>query len=366
MRRINRIIILLLCVVVFIAFIFNQRTLANSNQVGGSTEISSTYAISSSIGAPFQMAIESISVPNIIWFTVPEKDLIGELIITSPSNFTVNSYPVSANGEPYDIVFDGVDKMWFTLAGTNKIGNIDVNTNVVTEFAIPSGDTPHGISIAPDGTIWIAQSGNNTVTSFTETGSVFEDYIYTSSNGQPEEIEVLDNDTIWVSLPGVNRIAKLTPSDPSYSNVPLQLIPGQATFAPTGLVLDGSEPWASSSDMSVIGRHAPGTLSFWIWFQLEITDFAPTRLDFQDETDANFVWFIDSTNGFAGHLQTDNNGVLEGFRYTAFPEGGDANPTDIVVDANGTVWVVKNGTGEIFKWNPPYFDLIYLPLILNS
>ncbi|MEM7333086.1 MAG: hypothetical protein AAF490_13435, partial [Chloroflexota bacterium] len=262
-----------------------------------------------------------------------------------------------------DIVFDGTDKMWFTLAGTGQIGHIDVNTEVVTEINIPSGDTPHGIDIAPNGLIWFAQSGNDTVTSYTETGSVFQDYPYSDSGAQPEEVRVLNASTVWVSLPGVNRIARLDPSGGNFSNVPLQLIPGQATFTPTGLTLDGSEPWAASSEMGVIGRHAPGTLSFWIWFQLEIGNFAPTRLDFQDETDANFVWFVDSTNGFAGRLRTDNNGVSEGFLYTAFEEGADANPTDIVVSTDDTVWVVKNGTSEIIQWNPPYFNLTYLPLI---
>ncbi len=363
MRRIKQgIIFIIITIFIFGASIILSQRL-NANQLGASQDLVTAYEIPGMDGSPFQIAVQSTSLPIIIWFTAPEDDLIGELIINSPSNFTVNSYSVGANSEPYDIVFDGTDEVWFTQAGSNEIGSINVNTKTLNEFSIPSGDTPRGIDISPNGTIWFVQNGNNIITSFDTGGSTFTDYAYTTANGALEEVEVLNNSTIWVSAPGANRISKFEPAGPTFSHVPLQLIPGSATFSPSGLTLDGSEPWASASSNGLIGRHAPGTLSFWIWFETAIQNFAPGRIDFQDAGSSNNIWFVDAVNGFAGRINTDNNGAFQGFNYMAFPEGSSANLSDIVIDSNDTVWIVKSGTNEIIQWIPPYFNFNYLPLI---
>ncbi|MEM7332716.1 MAG: hypothetical protein AAF490_11540, partial [Chloroflexota bacterium] len=149
-RNTQLFILLIVCIPLFLGFIYYQSSVAESTQ-GNTSDIITSFSIPQTVGAPFQMAVETVGSPTIIWFTVPDNDVIGELVINGPSNFSVNSYDVSTNGQPYDIVFDGTDKMWFTLAGTDQIGHIDVNTEVVTEINIPSGDTPHGIDIAPNG-----------------------------------------------------------------------------------------------------------------------------------------------------------------------------------------------------------------------
>ena len=362
MRKFRAIIILFIFMsALSTALLFKLNTKAEA--VGTAVSIRSFYPIPASDGKPFQLAVESTGSPKIVWFTMPADDAIGELVITSTTDFEVNTFSLGAGSEPYDIVFDGVNKVWFTQAGSGEIGNIDVNTNVITEIAIPSGNNPRGIDISPDEKIWFVQNGTNFVTSYDPNNPAFIDYAYSMPNGDLEELEVLNNNAIWVSAPGENRISKLDPSGPTFSNVPLQLIPGSATFSPSGLTLDAGEPWASASSDGLIGRHAPGTLSFWIWFQIGITNFSPTRIDYQEMASSKFIWFIDPTNGLAGRLQTDVNGSFEGFNYTGFSDGAAANPTDIVVDSSDVVWVVNNGSGEIMQWNPPYFEFVYLPVI---
>lgn len=344
-------------------FWLHSRTAANA---AGLPELKTTFDIPTAVGKPLNLTIQSDGSTKIIWFTLPEEDALGELIVTNSTTFNINKYNLSANSEPYDLVFDGTNTIWFTLKSGDKLGQINVNTKAVTEIAIPGGNEPVGIDMAPNGTLWFAQKAGNKLTQYNPSGGGFTDFNYTTANGQLEEVDVLNNDKIWASAPGANRLTKLTPSMNDFSNVPLQILPGSPPFPPSGLVLDNAEPWASSADNGLIGRHAPGTLSFWIWYALEIGEFAPTKLAYQNEGANRFVWFVDPTNGLAGRIRTDNNGQLQDFYYTGLTGGATAVPTDIDIDSNDTVWIANNGTGEIVQWNAPHFDFTYLPALFRN
>lgn len=349
---------------ILIAITFTFSALSASSKGAPVSQLKTAYQIPSSEGKPFQLAVQSTGTPKIVWFTMTDADAIGELVITDTLDYSVNTYPLAANSAPYDIVFDGSNTVWFTLSGTNRIGRINVNSKALNTVAIPSGNGPRGIDIAPNGTVWFVQTGSNVVTSYVPSGGGFTNYAYPTANARLEETAVLNNNAIWVSAPGAKRISKLTPSSSTFSNVPVQLLPGSATFEPTGMTVDATEPWASGASQGVIGRHAPGTLSFWIWYRLQIGNFAPTKIDYQDGGTSKFIWFIDPTNQFAGRLQTDKNGNLQKFDYTSIVESG-ALLTDIKVDASDTVWLVDQGTGRIITWNPPYFVYLHLPYIFK-
>lgn len=336
--------------------------LSASEEGAAPTGLKINYTIPTSAGLPFQLAVQSTGTPKVVWFTMPDADAIGELVITDTLDFSVNSYPLAANSNPYDIAYDGANTVWFTQSGTNRLGSINVNTKTVKSVAIPGGNNPRGIDIAPNGLVWFVQTGSNKVSSYQPSGGTFTDYAYPTASAGLEEVAVLSNNAIWVSAPNANRISKLIPSGPTFSNVPLQLVPGSATFAPSGLTVDAAEPWASAASQGLIGRHAPGTLSFWIWYKLEISNFSPTKIDYQDGGSAKFIWFIDPTNQFAGRLQTDTNGNLLKFDYTAVSDSG-AQLSDIEVDEVNVVWLVDQGTGRIIQWNPPYFNFSHLPYI---
>ena len=71
-------------------------------------------------GRPQSIAVEA---PNRVWFTLPEENQIGRLVVTSPVSYTVTTYTVpTANSQPYDLKYAG-GYIWFTERLGNKIGD---------------------------------------------------------------------------------------------------------------------------------------------------------------------------------------------------------------------------------------------------
>jgi len=46
--------------------------------------------------------------------------------------------------------------------------------------------------------------------------------------------------------------------------------------------------------------------------------------------------------------------------------GVNSQPTDIIVDDNGTAWITGKGNNVIAQWISPYANYVYLPLIIKQ
>ncbi len=328
-----------------------------------------TFELPVSSGSPYKLIVEQADSPAKIWFTIPDGNAIGQLVVTSTVDFAFQTYTVTTpNSEPYDLVFDAAnDFVYFTEHAGNKLGRINVNTKSIDEYSIPNGDGPAGIDSAPNGFIWFVQDAANRVTSFNPATTTFTDYNYGTANALPDDIAVLNDDNIWFSAPGANNAVQLTPSKPEisrFSSNALLLIPGSPTFSPGGLVLDSALPWASAPTEGLIGRFAPGTLSLWRWYDVSTVAPSPTSLFYRANGSQTQIWFVDTANGKAGQLYTDLNGNLQS-KSAIFMPGTDPQPTDIKLGTDGTAWIANNGSGTIVQWIAPYYNNLYLPFIVK-
>jgi virginiamycin B lyase len=186
-----------------------------------------------------------------IWFTEFEGDAIGKVTTAG----VITTYATAANAQPYGIavtrsrkrtwaggyggtmiattsagvqtaypiagshigdVLLGPDKnIWFTDYGNNKIGRISAS-GVATEFALPAGASPEGMTLGPDGNFWITDGGRRKVIKESPSGVALASYGKGITNAYLANIVAAPDGNLYFSEYADNRtlqdkIARITP-----------------------------------------------------------------------------------------------------------------------------------------------------------
>lgn len=98
----------------------------------------------------------------------------GGTMIAVASSGALTPYPIA--GSHIGDILVGPDKnVWFTDYGNNKIGRIS-RTGVATEFALPAGASPDGMTVGPDKNFWILDGGNHKILKANTSGVVLATY----------------------------------------------------------------------------------------------------------------------------------------------------------------------------------------------
>ena len=80
----------------------------------------------------------------------------------------------------------------------------------ITEFALAAGTSPLDVASGPDGNLWVANSGNNTVSKVSTSGTVIASYAMTTAAAAPRAIVAGPDGAMWVALQNANKIARVT------------------------------------------------------------------------------------------------------------------------------------------------------------
>src|SRR6266550_4345092 len=78
---------------------------------------------------------------------------VGGSLASAASQFS--EYPIpTANSGPGDVAIAADGSAWFVeYSASGSIGKV-TPSGTVTEYALPSGSYPHGITAGPDGNMW--------------------------------------------------------------------------------------------------------------------------------------------------------------------------------------------------------------------
>jgi virginiamycin B lyase len=311
-------------------------------------------------GSPLYVSVEA---PGRVWFTLPDQNAIGRLVVTSTMDYSVVTYTVpTAGSQPYDLKYAG-GAVWFTEMSGNKIGRLDPSNGTIVEFSIPtSGSQPTGIDVLPGNptTVWFTERSGNKLGRLVVTSTM--DYLFAEyplpsgySNAQPEDIFVESPDSIWFTAPGVNLIGNLKPS----------IWPSQSAFAwiytgggsqPQTIKTDGEIAWFTEPNGNRIGQYFYTTITQLNWYTLPLTASGPYDLALWQGK----VWFTELSGNRVGWLIPSPRQ----FREFGLPAG--SAPKGLGVDSNGCVWVAESGRNRIAAWCPPYFRFVYLSLVLRN
>lgn len=315
------------------------------------------YPVSSN---PLYVAVEG---PGRVWFTLPDQNAVGRLIVTSTVEYSVVTYTVpTANSEPYDIDYAG-GMVWFTEQAGNKIGRLNPADGSIVEFTIPTNSSqPAGIDVlaGPPPQVWFTERNGNKLGRLVVTSTT--DYAFTEyalpdqySNAQPEDVFVESADSIWFTAPGVNRIGRLRPSLWPSAQAFVLIYTGGGS-QPWAIKVDsGGYPWFTERAGNRIGEFFPQTIANFRWYTLTVSS-DPYDLAIGQ----GFIWFTEQGTGRVGQLDPDKNVI----RVFGLPAG--SAPKGLAVDTTGCVWVAESGRNRIARWCSPYFRTIYLPLVLKN
>lgn len=323
------------------------------------------YAIPTATGGPQSIAVQA---PGHVWFTLPQENAIGKLVVTSTVDYDFTIHPLpTAGSEPYDLVYDG-RFIWFTERAGNKLGQFDTLTHILTETVLtPADSLPTSIAMAPNGSLWLTKPGASTgnISRYDPATMTFQNYTYSKAGtptAVPHEITVINNTLIAFTVPTINAVIELD-LDPTtvFKEIILNTVVGDS-FPPGGLTSDGQSVWVSAPTKSWVGRHVPGTLSNFLWLNLASNTAAPTSLFYKAAGGFRQIWYVGTESSHMGNVVVDADGRKVSSLDFILPDANSL-PTDIAVDANDHAWITESGSNKIAEWRPPYTVPVYLPLI---
>jgi virginiamycin B lyase len=150
-----------------------------------------------------------------LWFTLPSASLVGAI---DPATGTVQGY--SRTGEPTGIVASSTS-LWFTKYSGNEIENLSVSGSTLGVVQTDMG--PSGITLGPDGALWIAESLAGKIGRATTSGDLLE-YTVPAVVSSPTGIAAGPDSSVWFTEFDGNSIGRIR----------------TGSYAPTNLVVNQS------------------------------------------------------------------------------------------------------------------------------
>jgi DNA-binding beta-propeller fold protein YncE len=193
---------------------------------------------------------QSVGAINFAW-DVAQQPGTGNIYVANRENHQIVAY--DANGNyimtigtrgtanqqfqfPQGVAFDPTNgNLLVADAGNNRIQRFAISpTNSVTWVATYGStaggtgpgqfNTPTGIHVAPDGTVWVADTNNNRVQAMSPSTRTWTSFTTIATAGKlhvPWGVTVGPDGNIWITDTGNNRVVSMTPT-------------GQLNWAATG------------------------------------------------------------------------------------------------------------------------------------
>jgi streptogramin lyase len=168
-----------------------------------------------------------------IWFTEAGANQIGKIY---PTTHVIQEFPIDSSGnDAAEGITVGPDSnLWFTLTGTNKIGVMNpIPGAIVAEYSVPSANAGLSqiVSDPADGTIWFTEANTNQVGRINVTTETVSEFPLPTAGAGPGAITVAKNGNLWLIESSASRIAALSPNNPG--SITEYGVTGLTPLAPT-------------------------------------------------------------------------------------------------------------------------------------
>ena len=265
------------------------------------------------------------------WFTEYGEGKIGRI----DTNGVITEYPIpSGLSAPYGIVTGPDSNLWFTEVSFNQVGRIGTN-GVIQEFRLPFDVVGTGITLGPDGRLWLLDFGaslylpgettNGGVVALTISNSMVAGASYYNSNftvhSRPTGITTGPDGNLYFTEQLAGNIGRITTNG----------VISEVAVTPT------------NNQPSTIITGPDGAL----WFAQAATN-ALGRID----TNLNITQFILPTNNTGGAVLDQLNGLVlgkDGNLYYTDPPAGILGQVG-VSGTNLTVTQFYTPTTNAYPW----------------
>ena len=132
----------------------------------------------------------------------------GSASENSLGEFTTSDQ-IDGSSAPAGIALGPDGSMWFAQWGDNSIGRI-TTAKVVTEFAVPTaGANPRGIAAGPDGNMWFTEYTGHSIGRITMDGVITE-FAVPTAGATPVGIAAGPDGSMWFTEYAGNKIGRIT------------------------------------------------------------------------------------------------------------------------------------------------------------
>ncbi|HEY6147934.1 MAG TPA: hypothetical protein VIZ69_09555, partial [Thermoanaerobaculia bacterium] len=203
-----------------------------------------------------------------VWFLVPSNDRIVQL---QPDGITLKQWQIrddkNLGANPVDFEIDG-NLIWFIEngeslvdAGKSVFARLDTSTGQLREWIVP-GSRPAGFWRAPDGKVWLPQTGARLQSLDLNTLQVV-DYRSASPDGKTFTFAYSDvvyrDGALWMTDFGNNRIVRYVPGAATETSWTM-LDPAQGRLNPAQIQFDDNGfLWISELSAARMDRFDPAT-----------------------------------------------------------------------------------------------------------
>jgi streptogramin lyase len=285
------------------------------NGKSGNTNCSTLFTYTQSAGttgtAPTDTATAAINLAHNPWPSAAGMTALYGLIpatgapfsgglSSQPTDFTLGlTYTGGGISKPFFLAIDGSGNAWTSNSGNNSVSKISsTGTPISPSAGYTAGaiNKPSGIAIDSSGNVWISNSGSNSATALTSSGNLFATSTGVGLNN-PSGNAVDGSGHVWFANAGANSVTVLTSTGGLY-----------ATSTAGGV----NQPQAVAIDGS------------------------------------GYAWTANYSNNTVSRLTSTGGGVSPTAGYTA---GGLSSPLNIAIDSSGRAWITNSGNNSVTALN---------------
>jgi len=215
----------------------------------------------------------------------------------SPSDYTIQEYPVPAGSRPHDVAPAPDGTVWYTAQRLGELGRLDPVTGETHHIPLGPGSAPHGVIVGPDGAPWVTDGGQNAIVHV---------------DPQTEEVQVFP-----------------LPADSGYANL------NTAVFDPNGI------HWFTGQS-GIYGRLDPST------GELSVFDTPRGRGPYGiTVTPDGVVYYASLAGSYVGRIDAATNEVT-----VLEPPTPNQGARRVWSDSQGKIWVSEWDAGQVAVYDP--------------
>jgi streptogramin lyase len=305
---------------------------------------------------PGQLALDETR--GFLWVTERDGDRIARLdVAAEPPEW--QEYPLAPDSQPWGLALDAAGVVWFAESGADKIGKLGVSDTLIEYEGLTAGSQPWGVALDGDGLVWFTERAAGQIGRLEPaSGEVVEYALPAGDTALPGGIAV-HGDYVWLAETGAGQLGRFRISKQEvYENAPSD--PWEGTLInPADVAVNSiGNPWLTNTGGDGISQFRFSTAQLFWPILVRTKASEPYGITVSGSSGA--IWFTERAGNRVGRHDPPES-VVE-YR---LPTPG-SQPTDIVVDGDGCVWVAAPGANQVLHlcFQPgDYFT--YMPLVLR-
>ena len=275
------------------------------------------------------------------------RDLDAERLAGGSAGVDLYEIPV-VRSAPRGITVAPDGTVWITLQSAGSVARLGQPgaSLPMTVFDVPeTGSNPFTPVVDPDGELWFTDYSMNSVTHLSDDGTM-DFYVLPFGDGGPLGLAFGADSTWWITDAPQRALMRMQGS--TVTGYP----PTDETSTPYRLAAGSGAVWATDPGANAILRIAPdGSID-----TLEVP--TPDANPYSIAAVGDEVWFTEQDAGAVGRIAAD--GEIEEF---PLPGGAGTLPSSIAIAGDGSVWVTDGAVPRILHLAPDgsVIDEVALP-----